>query len=212
MFLCQARDKDQHLAFFLALLGQVYIGDNDLSGTIPSLERLTDLQYLDVSVNKYISGTLPSEIGLLSHLLDLALSSTSFQGTLPSELYGLYQLQDLRLDHCNFTGTVSPQISQMVGLQNLILAGNSFQGELPTGMGKLTALINAQLQDNGFVGAVPEAMCLLKGPNTLKDLVADCAAPTSVTEKVGGPKVAPHLECPDGCCTSCCDVETKICS
>ena len=184
------------------------MSDNDFVGSIPSVGRLTDLEYLDVSVNSRITGTLPSEVGLLSNLLDLVLSSTSLKGTIPEELYSLDQLQDLKLDGCNFTGTISTQIAKMTGLQNLFLAGNSFSGELPTGLGNLKSLIHSQLQENHFVGAVPESMCLLKGPNTLKELVADCT-PVS---PLGGGDPQPLLECPDGCCTSCCDAETHICS
>ena len=91
----------------------------------------------------------------------------------------------------------------MSGLQNLVLAGNSFSGVLPSDLGTLKSLIKVQLQGNNFNGTVPEAMCLLKGPNTLKKLVADCAS-SSVAGK-------PPLVCPADCCTSCCDVITQIC-
>lgn len=193
-------------------IGQLFLSHCDFVGSIPDLGQLTDLQYLDISANPRISGTLPTEIGMLSQLLDLVLSSTSFHGTLPMELYSLSQLQDLKLDNCNFTGTLSPQIAHMAGLQNLVLAGNNFVGTLPEGLGRLKALIHAQLQDTGFVGTVPESMCLLKGPNTLKDLVADCAAPVpSAIEETTDGAARPPVECPDGCCTSCCDAETKIC-
>ena len=129
------------------------------------------------------------------------------------ELYSLSQLQDLELDNCNFTGTLSPKIFHMAGMQNLVLAGNNFVGTLPTELGLLTELIRAELQDTGFVGTVPESMCLLKGPNTLKDLVTDCGAQLTAVagEKANSSVVRPPIECPEGCCTSCCDAETKIC-
>lgn len=194
----------------LSKLRHLLLNHNGFVGPIPSIGLLTDLEYLDISANSRITGTIPSEIGHLSQLLDLVVSSTSLQGTLPSELFGLGRLQDLKLDGCNFTGTISANIAKMTGLQNMCLASNAFSGELPSDFENLKALVHVQLQDNHFVGAVPDSMCLLKGPNTLKELVADCAPPLT-SAVIDDNKVPPYLECPDGCCTSCCDVDTRIC-
>jgi hypothetical protein len=51
---------------------------------------------MDLSSNR-LSGSLPSELGLLSQLIDLSLSSNFMSGQLPSELGLLTQLSHFSL-------------------------------------------------------------------------------------------------------------------
>ncbi|CAB9501690.1 leucine Rich Repeat [Seminavis robusta] len=194
----------------MSSLKQVLLNNNRFEGRLPEINTLTQLEYFDASSNELITGSLPSEFGLLTNLIGLVLSNTQLQGTIPDELYNLRDLVHLVLSGCNFTGTMSPAIGRLGDLQTLMLDGNRFQGSLPSELGRLRSLVHVQLQDNSFVGTVPDSICQLKGPNTLTELVADCTPPGS-TGGEDGQERAPLISCKQDCCSSCCDPETQIC-
>jgi hypothetical protein len=62
---------------------------NDLTGTLPTeLGLLTGLEYVDLSFNQF-TGTLPTELGNLSNLSELYLEYNEIRGTIPSSLGNL---------------------------------------------------------------------------------------------------------------------------
>lgn len=65
------------------------------------------------------TGTLASELGLLTQLTALCMGGNSFNGTLPSELGLLTQLTHLHLDDNSFTGTIPNEFSQLTLLETL---------------------------------------------------------------------------------------------
>ena len=72
---------------FLKNLTYLGIGGNFLSGTIPSeIGLLPRLKGLDVSGNSRISGTIPTEFGLLSDLTFLDVAGTQVRGEFPNQL------------------------------------------------------------------------------------------------------------------------------
>ena len=112
-----------------------------LSGTLPSraIGELTDLTYLDLSGNPMLSGTLPSELGLLTRLRALHVDSTAFSGTLPT---GLSRT-----------------------LQQLLLTSTLVSGTIPTTLGDvdpaLTGVNMYHLCDTRLSGTIPETLTKL---------------------------------------------------
>ncbi|XP_059292503.1 probable leucine-rich repeat receptor-like protein kinase At1g35710 [Lycium ferocissimum] len=73
---------------------------NQLSGTIPpEIGKLTNLVYLDLSVNNLFSGSIPITLGDLTELKILYLYHNQLSGPIPSELGSLKNLSDLELSN-----------------------------------------------------------------------------------------------------------------
>jgi hypothetical protein len=89
--------------------------------------------------NANLEGSIPTEIGFLSHLSQLHLTENKFFGTLPDELFKLSSLVNLILDFNQFQGTVSSQIGNLSQLTALNINTNKFTGSLPS---EIFSLIN----------------------------------------------------------------------
>lgn len=87
------------------------------------------LEMIQFHVNQ-ISGTIPEDIGNLSRLQWLILSSNRISGTIPSSLAKLK-------------------------IQNLVLAGNLLSGTIPKEVGAMN-LTNVYLSSNHLSGTIPE--------------------------------------------------------
>ncbi|XP_060967123.1 probable LRR receptor-like serine/threonine-protein kinase At1g56140 isoform X2 [Cannabis sativa] len=155
----------------LTFLSYLSLGYNFLTGSLsPSIGNLTNLQYLDLSMNA-LSGEVPKELGLLSQLSSLYILSNNFSGPLPPELGNLTKLELFSFSSCGVSGEIpstfenlqsikefyaydnelTGKIPDFIGtwsnLTNLVLLGNSFQGPIPSNFVNLTSLVQLQLND-----------------------------------------------------------------
>lgn len=78
--------------------------------------------------NGGLSGTIPTELGLLSGLEELTLKGNLLRGSIPREVAGLKNLHTLDLTDCLLTGTL-PQIFESPNLEKLLLGENGIQGK-----------------------------------------------------------------------------------
>ena len=169
------------------------VNECDWGGVTCSYELIADPSTTNVDAgvvvqlvldNMKLSGSLPSEIGLLTDLETLSLGNNDFCGKLPKEILGLTNLQELSLQGNAFEGTIPdptifshlkvlvlgnnkfsgvlPENSlyKWTGLQELILESNSFSGSLPSSLATLTQLSNLNLAKNTFKGAMPDIFAL----------------------------------------------------
>ena len=100
----------------------LWLGDNQLTGTIPDLSPLIQLKYLDLAGNQLI-GEIPPYLGTFT------------------------QLEGLWLGNNQLTDGI-PDLSALTQLQTLWLENNRLEGEFPAGITKLTALTAASLGHN----------------------------------------------------------------
>jgi len=77
--------------------------------------------------SKGLSGTIPSELGLLTELEVLNLNNNMLQGSIPQEIANLKKLQTLDLTECFLTGTL-PQRFESPTLDLILLANNAISG------------------------------------------------------------------------------------
>ena len=150
-----------------------------LNGTLP-VELFTQndqLESLDASIN-LVSGTIPTEIGLLSKLSSLSFSENMLTGPLPTEIGLLTKLTTLLLDR------------------------NSLAGPLPTEIGKLSSLATLQLNANLFTGAIPNELALANLPclHTCRFTISQCLAAysafTNPDSYCGGSNNSNAFSCP----------------
>ncbi|XP_028065357.1 probable leucine-rich repeat receptor-like protein kinase At5g49770 isoform X1 [Camellia sinensis] len=117
----------------------------DLTGSLSSdILSLSELQYLDLSNNKGLTGTLPSLIGNLNQLTTLILIGCSFFGPIPDSIGSLQQLVFFivcrALNANNFSGPIPPSIGNLSNLSWLDLTENQLNGTIPVSSGSTTGL------------------------------------------------------------------------
>lgn len=157
--------------FELNNLRAFYIPDNWISSKMTSkFSQLSALEVLDMDMN-YMTGTLPSEIGLLRDTLtELHLSRNMLTGRLPTELSQLERLTilDISMNYLN-----SNIISDIGNLQNLValrldnnyrlnesgeLVSSGITGTIPNSIGALKQLRELRLDNNFVEGPLPSAL------------------------------------------------------
>ena len=117
-----------------------------ISGTLP--RELADLhgtlQRLWLA-NNLVSGTVPTEYGTLTNLVDLQLHGDRLSGTLPTELGMLTALTELRLDSNSISGFIPASFTALSKLTDLQLHSNQMSGSVPSGVAGLDPSIHPDL-------------------------------------------------------------------
>ncbi|KAI9223517.1 hypothetical protein BC828DRAFT_375683 [Blastocladiella britannica] len=131
--------------------------DSGLSGTVPlNLGKLTSIESLWISSNK-LNGTLPENLGGLTRLVNLTLSGNQFGGTIPTYFGGMTNLTRLWLANNAFTGGIPDTLANLAALKELSLDNNQLNGTISPLLGKLTDLTNFTLSNNRLTGSIPGA-------------------------------------------------------
>ncbi|CAB9497022.1 leucine Rich Repeat [Seminavis robusta] len=108
---------------------------------------------------KGLTGTLPSEIGLLTALTKIRLWGNHISGNIPTEIIALTALEDLYLGGNDLVGGIRTELGLMTNLDWLSLWGNIFFGEIPSELGLLTQLTMLDIYNNQLSGHVPGNLC-----------------------------------------------------
>ena len=104
-------------------------------------------------LDNQLTGEIPAELGSLTNLTDLRLTSNQLTGEIPAELGGLSNLTDLRLSGNKLTGCI-PGGLRDVPLNDLTQLGLDYcmpaasPAEAATDRAALVALYNATSGDN----------------------------------------------------------------
>lgn len=89
----------------------------------------TDRRVININLEgNRLSGTLPSDLGLLPHLQALLLAHNRLRGALPASYGQLTRLRQLILDHNRLSGSIPPEVGRMTSLSHIQLHGNAFIG------------------------------------------------------------------------------------
>jgi hypothetical protein len=84
--------------------------------------------------NNDVTGTIPTEIGLLTNLASMSITNSSLVGSIPSQLGDLDGLRRLWLYSNALTGNIPPQLDILDELQVLELHHNQLDGAMPLGV------------------------------------------------------------------------------
>ncbi|KAJ3669118.1 hypothetical protein LUZ60_011068 [Juncus effusus] len=119
-----------------------------IKGTLSDdVGSLSELVYLDLSSNEGLGGTLTPNIGKLSKLTKLILQGCSFTGSIPNEIGNARSITFLALNSNKFTGNIPASIGLLSNLTWLDLADNQLTGSIPISSDSspgLDLLVNAE--------------------------------------------------------------------
>ena len=142
-------------------LEEISFSHTSISGTIPTELGLLSNSLDEISIFKAdIEGTIPSELGLLQRLEQISLDGNMITGTLPEELGNATNLDFLVLIQNFLSGTIPGSIWQLP-FDVLGLGRNELTGSIPTDIGLLSNLTYLSLSYNGFSGGLPSQIGLL---------------------------------------------------
>lgn len=81
-----------------------------------------------------MTGTIPTEIGLLTDLASISLTNSTLSGTIPTEIGALTQLRRLWLYNNDLTGQIPDALNNLPLLEVVELHSNEFVGDMPAGV------------------------------------------------------------------------------
>ncbi|XP_047949704.1 receptor-like protein EIX1 [Salvia hispanica] len=135
---------------FSSSLIELYVSDNQISGTFPNLSS-SSIEYMDLSYNQF-SGPIPL---FPANANRIHLSGNMFSGSISSICKTNYdQLNALDISSNQLEGEVPECWEKMPNLYSLNLANNNFSGEIPGSLGELD-LLALQLHGNNLSGELP---------------------------------------------------------
>ena len=133
----------------------LFLYNNGLAGSIPAeLGNLSSLQWLGLSSNS-LTGPIPPELGGLSRLTSLELYGNGLVGQIPAALGNMGSLEYLGLDENQLSGPIPPELGNLSSLVQLGLGFNSLSGSIPAEMGRLSSLQYLSLYSNSLSGPIP---------------------------------------------------------
>ncbi|CAK8530744.1 unnamed protein product [Lathyrus sativus] len=142
----------------------LYLYANDFSGKMPNVWcHCKELEDLELSYNNFDRGPIPVDIGNLTKLQYLYLTSTNLEGEIPVPLFNISSLIQINLDANDLNGTLPDEMChQLPQLEIFTLYGNRLEGTIPRSIGNCTLLQNLSLHDNFFSGSIPMEIGNLK--------------------------------------------------
>jgi Leucine-rich repeat (LRR) protein len=147
---------------------------NNLNGTLsPILFLFTRLQELDVSGNQALSGTIPSEVGILVQLTSLSIADTKLYGTIPSELASIPQLHELTVvghdDPCSgFHGDIPASLFDNPFLRSVDISLHGLISPLPSEIHRASNLRTLKFFAAGLIGRIPTEIGALSSLKVLE--------------------------------------------
>ncbi|XP_058722942.1 receptor kinase-like protein Xa21, partial [Vicia villosa] len=175
----------------LRLIQNLFLANNNLTmddshefNFLTSLTSCRNLKYLEISDNSLLSklpnsignlsvenfeasscginGNIPLEIGNMSNMIRLSLSSNDLNGPIPITIKGLHKLQYLDLDDNGLQGSIIDELCGIRSLSELYLTSNNFFDVLPTCMGNMTSLRKFHIGSNNLNSNIPSSFWNLK--------------------------------------------------
>ncbi|XP_073151586.1 probable inactive leucine-rich repeat receptor-like protein kinase At3g03770 [Henckelia pumila] len=130
------------------------LAENNLSGLVPKLDKLANLQVLDLEGN-FLG---PESASFPKKLVSLVLKKNKFQFPVSDELISCYQLQKLDISLNEFVGPFPQSLLTMPTLTYLNIGGNRFTGKLLHNMPCNAQLKFLNLSENHLTGDLPDCL------------------------------------------------------
>jgi hypothetical protein len=127
--------------------------------------------------------SIPSEIGLLIQLTELAFYDNALTSTIPSEIGLLTQLTVLSFFNNTLTSSIPSEIGLLTQLTVLDFSSTTLTSTIPSEIGLLSQLINMYIFNTNLRGVIPSSLCAL--PSLKEYIFIDCG----------------EITCDSGCCS-----------
>ena len=108
--------------------------------------------------NNKLSGSIPPELGNLSHLENLIMSKNHLSGSIPPELGNLSNLQRVDLSWNELSGSIPPELGNLGNLQRIDLSRNHLSGSIPAELGNINFLNGLKLNGNQLSSEIPTSL------------------------------------------------------
>ena len=143
----------------LDALVRLNLGDNDLTGEIPDLSDLDNVDYLTLGGNAFTGG-IPATLGGMASLERLWLhrNDGGFDGGIPSELSQATSLIRLYLYDNGLTGEIPSELGSLPILRYLMLHNNELTGQIPSELGNASDMKALYLYNNMLTGSIPASL------------------------------------------------------
>ncbi|XP_061988449.1 MDIS1-interacting receptor like kinase 2-like isoform X3 [Rosa rugosa] len=143
------------------------IPGNNITGTIPpEIGNLTQLQLLNLSSN-HLVGNIPVELGRLTSLGKLILKDNQLSGGIPQELGSLTELEYLDLSTNKLSQSIPSSLGNFLKLHHINASNNKLSQKIPFQFRSLTQLSVLDLSHNGLDREIPTELSNLKSLVTL---------------------------------------------
>ena len=132
---------------------------NNVSGFLPpEIGLLSHLTYFDVAPSPLLGGTIPTEIGLWTDMTYFYMSKSQVTGSIPTEVGKWTHVLEFSLSRTAITGNLPTELGLMRDCQYLWLPRNTglSPGPIPSELGQLVDLFGLDLTSSSLTGmAVP---------------------------------------------------------
>nr|GMD35721.1 receptor-like protein 12 isoform X1 [Ipomoea batatas] len=150
-------------------LRTLHLADNELSGSLPDMSTMLSMKLLFISNNRLVGNLMGSNIGHLSHLIGLDVSSNFLEETIDETQFSNFS----KLEFLSLSDFIPHWISNFTNLWGLNISQNFLQGFLPNLYRSTYRVIdfsNNRLEDkfkqatyldlsnNHFSGNIPECL------------------------------------------------------
>ena len=126
-----------------------------VTGSLPSeLGLITSLDML-VAPYQTLSGSIPNSYCNLTSLSLIQLPANSLTNTIPSCLGSMTNLGSLDISFNKLIGTIPSAIGELTKLYYLIIENNSLNYTIPSGISNLHKLIGLYMNNNELSGIIP---------------------------------------------------------
>ena len=131
--------------------------NSQVSGTFP-IDEFLNMPYLKKIWwdSSPVTGSLPTEMGLLSNILHIGIYSARMTGTIPTEIGELKLLEKFILYDNELLGSIPSELGMLAKVIDLQLDENSLTGSVPTELGGLSNLEVLYLNSNSLEGSVTD--------------------------------------------------------
>lgn len=107
------------------------IGQQSLTGTLsPLVGAWTDATIFHMNKLNGITGSIPSEFGMLEKLTSLKFSQNHLRGTLPTELGNLQNMELLAISRNGISGTVPTEFARLTNAKEIYLQNTWIEGDV----------------------------------------------------------------------------------
>ena len=109
--------------------------------------------------NNQLTGSLPTQIGLLSSVTRVRLFNNKLVGQVPTEIGNLRKIEVVEINSNRLSSTLPDVFDSLTYLYRFHAYDDSFTGEIPPSIWRADSLSSLRLQNNNLNGSVPYDYC-----------------------------------------------------